>query len=158
MASGRQHATAGAVLCLPVGTAVWLTTNRPEWGLLAAAGCLAGVAVHPDLDQEGVDSSEYAIIKWTLGVGFVWTALWYPYARLLRHRSFWSHFPLVGTLGRLAYLYVAVWLASRVFKFALPSMGVEFVIVGIGLCVSDTAHFVMDKLGRRRHEKRRRFR
>ena len=34
--------------------------------------------------------------------------LWWPYRRLLRHRSVWSHGPLIGTTGRL--LLLAAWL------------------------------------------------
>ena len=34
--------------------------------------------------------------------------VWIPYQKCLKHRSFWSHGPIVGTLGRLVYLGLGV--------------------------------------------------
>lgn len=127
-------------------------------GLACAAGCIAGIPLTPDLDQETISSSEYSIIKWTMGLGFLWAMLWYPYARLLKHRSPLSHWPLLGTAGRLFYLglFVAVAMA---LGWTLPQWPLDLIGWGIGgLVLSDTAHWLLDwKFGdspRRRSRRR----
>ena len=43
---------------------------------------------------------------------FALRAIWIPYQSLVRHRSPWSHWPLIGTAGRLAYLGVPLYGAA----------------------------------------------
>jgi uncharacterized metal-binding protein len=124
--------------------------------LACGAGCLAGIAITPDLDQEGLSSSEYWIIKWTLGLGFLWTMLWYPYARLCKHRSVISHFPFIGTAGRLAYLSILPLLAYYFLSWQPPRIPqTPFLLAITGLMASDIAHWAMDtRLGDRSSRRR----
>jgi uncharacterized metal-binding protein len=126
--------------------------------------------VSPDLDQEGYSALEIEAVRALGPLGYLWLALWWPYAKLIPHRSFWSHGLLVGTAGRLLWLFlvcpVLVGLAGE------PTSLVEGIVVALrvraalrppdfrlpfwqgavaGLAVSDTAHGVMDvRRGRRR--------
>lgn len=94
MASGRNHDRATWILALPFGSLWW-----PWLGLagVAAAGgafLLGGLLLSPDLDTVSNPTHRWGPLR----------VLWWPYRRLLRHRSLLSHSPLLGTAGRLGYL------------------------------------------------------
>jgi len=146
--NGKAHATASIVAALPVGLAVGLALG-PDVGLCAAGGCLAGIFVNPDLDQLTIERAEWKIIKWLPVIGWGWLMLWDIYARVCKHRGFLSHFPVVGTLGRLAYLELwdlALWLARGKPDSVMvtPAQMRRALGAFIGLAVSDTLHWVMD--------------
>ena len=161
MPSGRVHAKCTAVLAIPAcfmtlgATGSWLS------GAACGLGCLSGIALTPDLDQEGLSNSEYWLIKWTMGLGFLWTMLWYPYARLCKHRSIISHFPILSTAFRLAYLAIfpaiAIALGWTPPERDWPAYQ-ELALWAVGgLVVSDIAHWALDtKFGDSPSRRRRR--
>jgi uncharacterized metal-binding protein len=133
-------------------------------------GCLAGIFLTPDLDIEAVTGSEWTIIKWTLGLGWLWVLFWWPYAWVFHHRSIWSHLPILSTVIRLLYvaLVFSLWwwvlsvlVAAVTFMFGngsywLPEVNpasmwafcmenFEWAFgLFFGLAVSDFAHWLMD--------------
>ncbi|MCP9928232.1 DUF2227 family putative metal-binding protein [Cyanobium sp. CH-040] len=102
MASGRAHDRATWLLALPFGL-LWAPALGP--GGVGCAGLgflLGGLLLSPDLDTRS-----NATRRWgPLGV------LWWPYRHGLSHRSLFSHSPLLGTAGRLAYLAALALLAA----------------------------------------------
>lgn len=106
MASGQVHTavTLGATAGLGGGFALGYFTHDPTIVLLVGCGIIAGVFIGPDLDVDGGNISEYHIRK-LLKVTFLWSAFWRPYRLALRHRSFWSHGPIVSTVIRIAYIF-----------------------------------------------------
>lgn len=128
--NGMTHAAitiglAGAVLytCRTLGVPE-STTN------MVAAGCITGIFVHPDLDQ--ADASRHPSL-----------ALWWPYAKLIPHRHPLSHFPILGTFLRTAYLFLIVWIVERTMGIQLQiPPGIEFAF--LGLCLADLGHFIAD--------------
>ncbi|MBW4699103.1 MAG: metal-binding protein [Aphanocapsa lilacina HA4352-LM1] len=79
------------------GAAVWLVSGAFEAALGAACAYLfAGLMFGGDLDTHSVQYRRWGLLRW----------IWLPYRRIARHRSLFSHGPLVGTLGRLIYLAV----------------------------------------------------
>lgn len=143
MPSGKVHSSCSAILAVPVFIAG--TMLGDVWaGSAAALGCLCGILLTPDLDQEGISSSEYWIIKYTLGLGFLWTMIWFPYALCCKHRSTVSHFPVLGTTVRLLYLSAIIGVILY-FVGTIPQWNWILILWGIaGLLVSDTAHYIMD--------------
>jgi uncharacterized metal-binding protein len=102
MAGGRSHDRATTLLALPFGL-LW----GPGLGLagvaVAALAFLAGgLWLSPDLDTRSRASSRWGPLQ----------LFWWPYRRLLSHRSLLSHSPLLGTAGRLAYLAGVLALAA----------------------------------------------
>ena len=160
MPSGATHAKWSAVLAVPCFGAGYLLTRDPVVGGACAAGCLLGIPMTPDLDQEGLSAAEHRIVKYTLGLGFLWAMVWYPYARICPHRGALSHWPLLGTAGRLLYLALYVGLLAAVGAYfdwwAWPqasapswlspeSPGARAALWAlVGLVVSDTAHWAAD--------------
>lgn len=85
-----------------VGVSYYGLDNIPAssaW-LLGGLWC---VIASPDLD---VDDGFYGLTvlnKTKDGLGTLWQLYWKFYSKLIPHRSFISHFPVVGTFGRLLY-------------------------------------------------------
>ena len=84
----------------------------------------------------------------------LWFAVWWPYARLIpRHRHPLSHFPLVGTAGRVIYLsaiLVLLWFAAG-FMAPMPALSWPAPDSALwwglaGLAVVDALHALMDAI------------
>lgn len=153
MPSGRVHALATTLAAATVSPALVILAAQPVDSALAfAAGCMAGLLLTPDLDVDHRTKS-YKVVRRSFGrvLAEVWYWFWQPYARLLPHRSPWSHTPILGTILRLAYLLfvpMILWGALRMF-FNLP----QFPALAwhplwgwaiAGLMLVDTVHIVMD--------------
>ena len=148
MSSGKSHATASLIASVPTGLIVGALFG-PDVGLCALGGCLLGIPINPDLDQLTIERAEWRIIKYLPVIGWGWLMLWDIYARVCSHRGVLSHFPIVGTIGRLAYLELwdcAFWflrgwpepitVTAQQMRLALGAF--------IGLAVSDCLHWLMD--------------
>ena len=91
MAAGPEHDRATVLWSAPLVLVVGLLLG-PTTGLMAgAAFVVGGLWLSPDLDTRS-----NALRRWG-PLAF----LWWPYRRLIPHRSFWSHGPLIGTATRL---------------------------------------------------------
>ena len=98
MASGRAHDRATWLLALPFGL-LWWPWLGPVGSVSAGLAFLVGgLWLSPDLDTRSNPTRRWGPLR----------LLWWPYRRLLRHRSLVSHSPLLGTAGRLLYLAVTV--------------------------------------------------
>lgn len=94
MASGRSHDRATWLLALPFGV-LWWPWLGPAGVAVASFSFLAGgLLLSPDLDTRSNATRRWGPLR----------LLWWPYRRLLSHRSLASHTPLLGTAGRLLYL------------------------------------------------------
>jgi len=162
MASGVVHNTvtvaASAMLVptvmaygFPMGTAV-----------AVGAGCLAGIFLTPDLDQETYNRIENKFRKsknpFVAILGNLYIIFWMPYALAVSHRSFVSHAPIVGTLIRVIYLIagtaLVLFLSGHVLSFVSPSVATAFLgwlaVTGylgsavVGLVIADTLHWIFD--------------
>ena len=94
MASGRAHDRATCLLALPFGLLWWPWLGVPGVGGAGLGFLLGGLLLSPDLDTRSNPTRRWGPLR----------MLWWPYRRLLRHRSLLSHSPVLGSAGRLAYL------------------------------------------------------
>jgi uncharacterized metal-binding protein len=100
MPSGHTHdrITWG---CFPFMTmGVYAITQR--WSLAITAGLsflFSGFMFGPDLD---IRSKQYFRWGWL-------RLIWLPYQEFVPHRSWFSHGPIVGTVGRMMYFGFWVW-------------------------------------------------
>ena len=112
MASGRHHDRATKLLALPAALLVWPWLGWAGVGAAALGFLVGGLWLSPDLDTVSRPTARWGVLA----------ALWWPYRRLLRHRSLLSHSPLLGTAGRLTYLACGVLAAAAVAQpFGGPS-------------------------------------
>lgn len=159
MSSGKAHAMATKLLAIPAGAAAVLVVPGDVLAVasLGALGCLTGLVIDPDLDVDGITRSEWQLLKRFWILGMVWVVLWWPYARLIPHRSPLSHFPVMGTAGRLLYLVGMAALICSVARWPLgwvhqiPDVAAHplFWAWLLGLMISDTGHYVMDRISTR---------
>ncbi|MBF2062926.1 MAG: metal-binding protein [Calothrix sp. C42_A2020_038] len=94
MPSGRTHDRI-TIWALPVivGATFWHTRNGNITLLIATGFMLGGLMFGPDLDIHSVQYQRWGWFRW----------IWYPYQKSLRHRSFLSHGPIIGTTFRVVY-------------------------------------------------------
>ena len=130
-------------------------------GIEYAIGSLIGIIIGPDLDVDRGNISN-TIIRNRIGrwaeVG--WNMLWYPYKKSLKHGSPLSHWPVISTVFRLAYLFLFLLIVPYgLMEFLLPGAwdyGVEirwwlafsakhYGII-LGLIGSDLIHYTLDVL------------
>lgn len=95
MPSGRTHDRI-TLICLPlvVLTSLILTRSSDITLTVASAFLFSGMMFGPDLDIHSVQTKRWGWFQ----------TLWLPYRQLLRHRSWFSHGLIVGTVIRLIYL------------------------------------------------------
>jgi uncharacterized metal-binding protein len=123
--------------------------GNPWW---YAAGCVAGILVTPDLDIDAGNISDTMIRKIFPPAQWLWRILWTPYAKLISHRSPISHFPFIGTLFRIGYIFLLLNLFSWLFSLfgnIFSNYTVSFIWFWnwsfvLGLCHVDTLHYFAD--------------
>ncbi|MFO7629690.1 MAG: DUF2227 family putative metal-binding protein [Prochlorococcaceae cyanobacterium] len=120
MASGRQHDRATWLLALPFGL-LWGPALGPVGVAVAGLAFLAGgLLLSPDLDTRSNAMRRWGPLQ----------PLWWPYRRLLSHRSLFSHSPLLGMGLRLAYLAAALLAAASLLQpLGLPAAA-QWIAVG----------------------------
>lgn len=110
MSSGQHHAgmTKGLAAGLGIGAVSSLFLHPVEI-LFMTAGCLLGIVLNPDNDSDGGNIG-YSYIESIFGrYGLaIWKLLWTPYRIGIKHRSFWSHTPIIGTTVRLIYCVLPI--------------------------------------------------
>jgi uncharacterized metal-binding protein len=103
MASGKNHDRA-ILFASPLVLVVGCYQFGIELGIIAGAShFLGGYWLSPDLDILSAPFQRWGILK----------TIWLPYQRLIPHRNWKSHAPVLGTLIRLAYLtawFSPIWL------------------------------------------------
>jgi uncharacterized metal-binding protein len=106
MASGAAHDRTTRRLALPLALLCWPLLGPA--GALAAglAFLVGGLWLSPDLDTPSRPSRRWGAL----------VLLWWPYRRLVRHRGWLSHLPLLGSAARLAYLGLALLLAAALVQ------------------------------------------
>lgn len=136
MSDGVDHAIASLVLAPVVAYGTFIRTYNPLVAIGVGAGCVFGIVMSPDLD---INHSTYGENLLPGCVGSVWKSWWWLYGFVLPHRHWLSHAPIIGTLVRIVYAFW--WIAlidAHWFVVLWP--------VWCGLALSDTAHWLMDKL------------
>ncbi len=101
MPSGRTHDRI-TLWSLPAvaGLSFSLTRNGNLTLLIATGFLFGGLMFGPDLDIHSRQYQRWGWLRW----------IWQPYQHNLRHRSFLSHGPIIGTALRVFYL--ASWIAA----------------------------------------------
>lgn len=150
MPSGRVHSFSTGVLSCLLGYGAYTVGAPVQHAAAAGLGALAGILLSPDLDvNSGSISDHHARELGGCWFGLLWALLWKPYRYLMPHRSGLSHFPLVGTAGRLLYLggavYLLLWLCHVTVNLSLPALPGWAPYAAGGLALSDLLHYILDK-------------
>ncbi|MGB3297998.1 MAG: metal-binding protein [Phormidesmis sp.] len=159
MPSGRTHDRI-TLWCLPVvvGIALWLTQSLLLTVIICLSYLVGGFMLGPDLDIHSIQYKRWGLLRW----------IWLPYQKALKHRSRFSHGPIIGTALRVVYL--AVWIAlftflavevlnsvwdaqltwpslSATFRYLLKHYLMEWLAILIGLEIGAISHSASDVVG-----------
>jgi uncharacterized metal-binding protein len=95
MPSGQTHDRI-TIWSMPLVAGVtFVSTRSSNMTLLVAGGFMfGGLMFGPDLDIYSRQFQRWGFLRW----------IWLPYQKSLRHRSFLSHGPIIGTTLRVVYL------------------------------------------------------
>lgn len=150
MSAGHVHTKASLFLA-----AGFLFTG----GWSEAIGSLIGILITPDCDVDnGMISDRYIRQRVGWAMEKIWDGVWYFYRRSIKHGSELSHFPVLGTMGRILYLFFfLVVLPTGVLCFFLPLDFIHEIqwwwrhMVGewrviLGLMGADLIHYFLDIL------------
>jgi uncharacterized metal-binding protein len=115
--SGKVHdkiTVVTAALAVPVW---WFATPVKDYvSLIVALGSylFSGFWLSDDLDTNSVSYKRWGAFRW----------LWWPYQKLVPHRSWVSHGLAVGPLIRVLYFVSMLWLLVRGVGWALIQEGI----------------------------------
>jgi uncharacterized metal-binding protein len=103
MSDGKVHsaATFGVAAGVLLGAGI-STLIQNEHIPSAIAGCFVQIILSPDLDVDNGFIGNYYMRK--IGLNWWYSILMAPYRNGFKHRSKWSHFPIISTILRLIYL------------------------------------------------------
>ncbi|MGL5083666.1 MAG: metal-binding protein [Microcoleaceae cyanobacterium] len=134
----------------------YIQTRNEYFPLLVGTSFLfSGLMFGPDLDIYSHQFRRWGWLRW----------IWVPYQKSLRHRSFLSHGPLIGTAIRLVYLVtwmavlggilltLAGWFGSPEFSIfqgtqlvlrSLHHHDTKWIAIYCGLELGSMSHYLMD--------------
>lgn len=161
MPSGKVHdgfTVATALGAIPLCGWYLPPETRPLAWLVIASYTFSGIWLSSDLDVESSAYRRWGPLRW----------LWWPYQKLVPHRSWISHGLGVGPLLRVAYLLGMLWLLVWGVQLALRQIGIalevdsrswllrasdwvllyqkEVIALMIGLIAGGAAHSLLDML------------
>jgi uncharacterized metal-binding protein len=118
--------------------------NKPSYDVVPYAiiyGCLymiSGYTLSPDLDRHSTPYNRWGYFKW----------YWRPYQKVIKHRSPWSHWIILGTAIRLIYILwipvvVLLICGVDVFKY-IKLYWIDIVAIFIVMDLASAVHIVSD--------------
>lgn len=147
MPSGNTHAAMSFLAASGLLVVAYALQQPSYIGYGLAGGSLAGILITPDLDVDHSVRAHHTFQKhfgWLPGQ--IWRLIWWPYARLIPHRHWLSHAPVLSTLLRLAYLGGLIWILLFVmglgWRWQTVPDWMPWAIAG--LMASDIVHWFSD--------------
>ena len=122
MASGTDHDKSTRFWAAPFAIVMGLFLNVQSGLIGGAAFLVGGLWLSPDLDTNSIAKKRWGILQ----------HLWWPYRKLIPHRSFLSHGPFLGTAVRIIYILIL----SNLLIFLLKPLGF--------LTTFTTTHFIKE--------------
>lgn len=142
MPNARDHSVITIVGAISGGASASPFVDMRLAAIAAAAAVLGDLLLSSDLDH---DKGCLAYRLWG-PLRFIW----YPYKEMLPHRSPISHWPILGTVGRLTYLcgtsIIGAHFAGADMAAVLTAYWPEITAGVVGLEVANTLHFLADRL------------
>ena len=106
MPSGKTHDKITVVTAIAAVPIWWWESATKDWAGLAvglAAYFFSGFWLSDDLDTHSIAYKRWGVLRW----------LWWPYQKLVPHRSWVSHGIGFGPIFRVAYFLVMLWVTMR---------------------------------------------
>lgn len=156
MSSGIVHRNASLMLAVGfvAGGVLFQDANWAHYSV----GAMIGVMVSPDWDVDRGFIGDMYVRRLGSIAEFVWDSFLYVYRRSIKHGSPVSHWPILGTLGRIIYTYtILIFVPTLMASFIMtPNIVLPLVVLDhvffitshskilIGLMASDAIHYILD--------------
>lgn len=158
MASGRAHDTLTIDLLFPTTICmgvILIPIIGIGWGIFGSFLTFLGLMLQrlmtPDLDQEQETYSEYLAYKLNKFFGVFWVFYWLIYAKLIPHRHFLSHSPVLSTIIRFTYFCIPIYLGYLIGIKPLIYLWTYMIFYWdltlyflLGLVIGDLGHLLLD--------------
>jgi len=136
------------------GAVFYLTGGDLIVSMCVPLGYFLGRWIDPDLDQVGITNAEGRMMGELKIFGAITTAWFLPYAYIMRfvaigrkgHRNFFSHFPGVGTVIRLVWMFWAIALVFWWYRWDYTYPLHILLGIFVGLTLADGVHYIADVL------------
>lgn len=157
MSAGTVHRKASIILAVALILQGLLMLDFG--GVYRAIGSLLGIVATPDWDVDaGMIMDKTIRNKMGWFAEYLWDGFLYWYRKSLKHGSPLSHFPVVGTMGRILYSFLLIIIIPHAVVYIIfsPSWDFMFVIswywkqimerenITYGLMASDFIHWGLD--------------
>lgn len=142
MADGKTHMTVNVITGASAVATAYYFGLQIEPVLI---GSIAGTIITPDYDL--MKNLPKSIISRIPIIGWLWYWFWWPYAKGIKHRSFWSHSIFVSTILRFLYLIAPLILLDYILLSGdLSNLLISdlTLIVLIFWSIQDFTHILLD--------------
>ncbi|MBN9389315.1 MAG: metal-binding protein [Chloroflexi bacterium] len=147
MPMGTTHRRLNTALSVPLAAGtLWLKWDAGFVVSLLAGYHFATYFMNPDLDLNSLGYKSWGWLRF----------IWWPYQKVLAHRCFLSHFPVISTLLRVIYLLWFPALLLLVFGGSVQAAARDAIfdwfpvtwpfllVFVIGMIISDSLHAIFD--------------
>lgn len=147
MPNGKTHTLSTIIASAAILPLAAMYSHDPLFTMAVISGTLSGIIISPDLDVEDGFYGLHVLRRCPkVGklISMAWRVFWYPYSRLVPHRSRFSHSIGLGTLGRIAYLFGFIFLFCVLTGTGLDVSSQYLFAWSLGLGLADALHITMD--------------
>lgn len=136
MCTGKKHDLITIVL-LPIIMlmAYELTYNFNIVIIFTVSYLFSSFMFNGDLDIISRPYQRWLFLKW----------IWYPYRKIIPHRSIWSHGIIIGTFIRLIYIMPILYIIFKVCNLQILNYNYVIIIL-LGLEMGNIIHTLSDRL------------
>lgn len=118
---------------------------------ILVVGCMSGTLLSGDLDVDAGNISLYLIRKIPV-IGYflekLWWIYWWPYRKIIPHRSPISHWPIFSTLIREVLVLWPYVVICFILSIPVSISWNWFWVFTVGLSISDLQHWFADLLSK----------
>jgi len=116
-------------------------------GVATILGYLLGYYLDPDYDQNKFTDARRRVINDLWIIGWLLVVWFIPYEKMFKHRSKYTHFPILSTVLRFGWLLLfppVLLLLWYTTPYLIPDYYPILVGIFIGLSIADTVHILAD--------------
>lgn len=118
---------------------------------ILVVGCMSGTLLSGDLDVDAGNISLYLIRKIPV-IGYflekLWWIYWWPYRKIIPHRSPISHWPIFSTLIREVLVLWPYVVICFILSIPVSISWNWFWVFTVGLSISDLQHWLADLMSK----------
>lgn len=136
MPSGPTHDKIAVVTSVPLTIGALYIVSRTEAIYLAAMYVFSSLYLSPDLDIQSTPYYRWGWFKW----------FWWPYQKIIHHRSWLSHSGPISATIRFTYIFIIPAIVLYILELynILPNYTIPILLFYISMILADIVHTLAD--------------